>query len=98
LYFELLAILALVTFTLSVKHDDKYIESLRNLFICEQMGHNPENPCSQSDANKQGYPYINLLSYIILGFFPVVILVYAITMDDLTKTLEFVKVKLKKLK
>ena len=98
LYFELLGIIALITFTLSTKYDEEFVQSVLDLFKCEQMGHNPEDPCSLSDINRLGFSYITLLSYVILGSFPVVILVYAINSKDLKEVLEFLKIKLEKLK
>jgi len=94
LYFELLVIIALITFSLNTRYENEFIQSLLDLFSCEQTGHDPENICSRSDINRLGFPSATLLSYIILGFFPVVILVYAVNVKELKKALKVYKYKL----
>lgn len=80
-------IVVLTTFTLSTRYDNEFVQSLLEYFSCEQKGHDPNNPCSQYDINRLGFPSATLISYIIFGLFPAVILVYAINVQEMKKAL-----------
>ena len=84
-YFEILASIALITFTLNTRYDSEFIRSVFDFFLCEQRGHDPENPCSNADINRLSFPSVTTLSYIILGLFPVAILVYALNINEIKK-------------
>ncbi len=80
-------IVVLTTFTLNTRYDNEFVGSLLELFTCEQRGHDPDRPCSESDINCFGFPSATIVSYIIFGLFPVVILVYAINVMEAKKAL-----------
>ena len=78
IYFEFLAGLALVIFTLNVRFGDVVVQSIRDFFLCEQRGHDPENPCSRFEINRYGVPWVSALSYIIIAAYPIINLIYAV--------------------
>ena len=69
IYFEFLAGITLLIFTLKVIFGDAVGRSIRDYFIvCEQRGHDPENPCSHYEINC--FAWVSAMSYIINAAFP----------------------------
>lgn len=94
-YYVLLAAIALTTFTLSIKDTSEITEHLINYFSCERDGHNSSNPCSRSELEALNNPTLTTLSYVLLGLFPVVNLVYAVNIDELKVYLQCLRKKSK---
>ena len=78
IYFECLAVIALLIFTLNLIFSDVVVRSIRDYFLCEQRGHDPENPCSRYEINRYGIPWVTATSYIIIAAYPIVNLIYAV--------------------
>ena len=78
IYFELLAGIALVIFTLNVRFVNVVVRSIQEYFLCEQRGHDPENPCSRFEIIRYGFPWISAVSYTIIAAYPIVNLIYAV--------------------
>ena len=78
IYYEFLAVIALLIFTLNVIFSDVVVRSIRDYFLCEQRGHDPENPCSRYEINRYGIPWVTATSNIIIAAYPIVNLIYAV--------------------
>lgn len=92
-YYIILATVALTTFTVVTRNASNYIKNIQRYFLCEQGGYDPNNPCSH-DFRRQSYPSLTTLSYVLLGLFPVVNLIYAINLKEMKEI--FQKMKLNK--
>ena len=60
---------------------EHFTEEVRQYFLCEAAG--PEDPCDKSGYEELTISELIALSYILLGFFPVVNLVFAINVNEL---------------
>lgn len=82
-YYMVLAVVALTTFTISTRNDEVAIRIIAKHFICEQSGFDPEGSCDRSRVEEQGNPVWTTMSYILLGIFPIVNLIYAVNIQEL---------------
>ncbi len=87
-------IVVLAAFSVNTRCKSESIKSRVKFFICEQRGYDPDSPCSRSDSLT--FLPGTIISYIIVGLFPVVILVYAINVQEMKRAL-FSKRKVYKL-
>ena len=76
-YIVVLTAVALTTYTVSTKNLPRHVAAIREYFICEQGGHDPDNACSRSEFEGLNDFFLTTLSYFLLGLLPVVNLVYA---------------------
>ena len=77
LYYITLGVFALTAFTLSTKKLDENIVETLDYFECQKNGHN--NTCSY---DPQQYPTVTLISYLLLGLFPAINLVFAVNIQE----------------
>lgn len=82
-YYVLLAVIALTAFTFSIKNLTQSVKFILEHFDCERDGHNTSNPCSRSDFEALNNAALTSFSYILLGLFPIVNLVYAVNIQEL---------------
>ena len=94
-YYVVLASVALTAFTLSIRNSSNFITSIQQYFLCEQGGHDSSSPCSR-DYISQSFPSLTTLSYILLGLFPVVNLIYAMNLKELKEMAQKLRLKRKK--
>lgn len=92
-YFEIFTTFALITFTLNIRSTDEFLQSISELFLCEQGGFNPDNPCTRSDVNRFHYPELSAISQIIFGSFPIVNLIFAINIQDIKQCFSKIRSK-----
>ena len=78
IYFELLSGIALVIFTLNVRFVNVVVRRIQEYFLCEQRGHDPENPCSRFEIIRYGFSWVSARSYIIIAAYPTVNHIYAV--------------------
>jgi len=81
-YYVVLASVVLTSFTLSTKSLSSYFKKLQTYFLCEQHGLDPSSPCSRVFAG-QSYPFLATASFILLGLFPVIYMIYAANLGEL---------------
>lgn len=81
---------AFVYFSQSEQAVDTLQTELFSYFICEQNGHNPDNPCSRSGFEGLIDPGITLLSFVLAMVAPAVNFVFVIDYREM-------KLKLKSL-
>lgn len=82
-YYVVLAVISLTSFTMSTRDASAIATHTLEYFLCEQGGHNPETPCSRAAIDEMTDPVISTMSYILLGLFPIVNLVYALNVQEL---------------
>lgn len=89
-YCIVLSTVALTAFTLSTRDTPAFVRNIGLYFLCEQRGHDPENPCSR-DYIKNSDSVLTMLSYVLLSLFPVVNLIYAINIRELKEFMQKMK-------
>ena len=74
--------IAITAYTLDLRDSDKVIEEIVEYFYCESTA--PENPC---DTSFRDYAHTELtaLAFVLLGFFPTVLLIFVISVSDVKK-------------
>ena len=89
-YYVLLATIALTTFTVTTRNVGQFAAAVADNWQCELTGVDPENPCNELRASLEDitYPELTSCSYILLGLFPVVNLVFAVNISELKQKLK----------
>lgn len=82
-YYILLSVLALVGFTLSASTIENDTDAVIHYFTCEARGIDPDNPCHKPTANFKFGDLTSFSSYILLGLFPAVNLIYIVDVKEL---------------
>ena len=83
-YYAVLAVVALTTFTISTRNDEMSAGIIAKHFICERNGVvDPGRSCDRSHVEGLGNPAWTTMSYILLGIFPIVNLIYAVNVQEL---------------
>ena len=75
--------IALTAFTLTTKKAERVVEEVSGYFECELPGIDPENPCDRSRFEALLHPVLTSLSYILLGMFPAINLIFAVNVKEL---------------
>ena len=84
-YYVVLAVIALTTFTLTSQDRERFTSALLYYFECESKGVDPNNPCDPNIYMKLEHVALGSLSYILLGLFPMVNLIFVISVQYLQK-------------
>ena len=82
-YYVVLTVFALTAFTMFTRNAPRLVSSIQRYFICERRGHDPNNPCSRSGIADGNNHFMDTLSFLLVAFFPVVNLVYAVNVREL---------------
>ena len=86
-FYALLMILGIPAFTVGARVGKLFGERLTNYFICEAQGVDPNNPglCDEliDDFRTFTYPELFISALFLMGFFPVVFLIYTMNFEDL---------------
>lgn len=82
LYYMTSGALVLTTYLLATRHIDYDVESTLSYFNCQRSGHN--STCSLDRVQTQVW---SLMSYIVIGLFPTVNLVFAMRSADVKMVL-----------
>ncbi len=92
-YYVVFAVLTLVYYSLTYSNLDNFLDAVTEYFKCEATGHNPDNPCPKS-YEQYKYPQIGATVYILMGFIPVINLVFVINSMALESAVTKVLMKL----
>ena len=76
-YYIVFAILTLVYYSVVTRDLDNFMAAVKEYFLCEVGGYNPENPCPKS-YEQYKYPQLQSTVYSVMGFIPAVNLVFVI--------------------
>ena len=82
-YYVILAVIALLAFSLTIRDGDRFIKEVLLYFQCESKGVDPANPCDTSGYTVVLNVALTSLSYILLGLFPVVNFIFVINVREL---------------
>ena len=75
------SVTSLTAFTIASQNISEFVSELMIYFACESQ---PDSTCMcERDFNRMGAEYALIVVYFLLGFFPVVSLVYVIDYKDL---------------
>ena len=81
-YYVILGVIALTTFTLTTKDGPRVSDEIIAYFTCERLG--TENCDSQRSSYQMLLqPELNCLSYVLLGIFPAINLIFAVNIEEL---------------
>ena len=80
------------SFTLSTRYADQNTAATIEYFDCEKSGQNNTHTCSLDIV---AFPLLNLMSYILLGFFPAINLIFTVNAKELKIALKQLHIKMK---
>lgn len=83
-YYVFVAVFSLIAFTIATRNNTAQTRELTKYFLCEQS--NPSTPCDRGSYERLAYPEITTISYVLLGLFPVVNLVYVTNFKEVIHT------------
>ena len=81
-YFFIFDVTSLTGFTIATQNITEFESELTLYFICESQGVQPGSMCERG-FNRMGNEVALIFVYILLGFFPVVSLVYVINYQEM---------------
>ena len=83
MYYILVAVFTLLGYTLATRNASRFTTEVLRYFECERKGVDPDNPCDTSGYENIPNIYISLLSYILLGMYPLINFIYVIDVHEL---------------
>jgi len=84
-YYVLLGVIALTAFTIFTRNSTQFSDAIAEYWLCESTGVNPENTCDRLRESFQqlSYPGLSAVSYVLLGIFPAVNLIFAVNVKEI---------------
>ena len=84
-YYVLLGVIALTSFTVATRNGTLFANAVADYWRCEIAGVDPENSCDRlrDSFEELTYPGLTSISYILLGIFPAVNLIFAVNIKEL---------------
>ena len=79
-YYVIMTDISLVSFSLAPRNDSLIIERVGKHFLCELT--HPSEPCPRTFEELQ-YPYLTVMSFVLLSLFPFTILIFMINFREL---------------
>ena len=83
-YYIVFGVLALVLFSVTFRDLDEFRDSVTDYFVCEAFGEDPDNPCPR-DYEDFRHRDLESAVYLLMGFIPVVSLVFIINIESVKK-------------
>ena len=83
--------MVLTTFTITTRNSELFVEELLNYFACEGRGNDPSNPCDRNTFRQLTYPWLTVVSYMLIYMIPVVNLVYVLNIKELKEKFNIMK-------
>ena len=75
--------MVLTTFTIITRDSELFVEELSNYFACEGRGNDPNNPCDRNTFRQLTYPWLTVVSFVLIFMIPAVNLVYVLNIKEL---------------
>jgi len=84
-YYVLLGVIALTSFTVFTRNGALFGDAVADYWQCEITGVDPENSCDRLKDSFEAltYPGLTSVSYILLGIFPAVNLIFAVNIKEI---------------
>lgn len=86
-YYVLLAVFAVLGFSLANRDAERFTTEVVHYFECERKGVDPDNPCDTSGYRRIPNIYIAMLSYVLIGMYPLINFLYVIDVQELKQHL-----------
>ena len=87
-YYIILQVVGFVAYSLSEQSSDAVQAELFSYFLCEQSGHDPDNPCSRSGFEDVIVPEVTILSIFMAMFGPLVNIVFVMDYNEFKQKLK----------
>ena len=80
----------LTTFTVRLRNVEILADTIRDYWQCEATGVDPENSCNRLKASigQLANPGLTTFSFVLLGIFPAVNLIFAVNISELKQKLK----------
>ena len=95
-YYIVFTLVTLVYYSMTTRDTDKFLAAVEDYFICEGLGHDPENPCPK-DYEQYRYPIMEGVVYILMGFIPTVSLIFVIHIQRSRKKISKLAIRIQSL-
>jgi len=82
-YYILLGVCSLTTFSVTSRNMQLFTSGLVSYFLCESTGTNDGKVCDRTAFEQFSNPIPAALSFILLGLYPVVNLIYVVNIQEL---------------
>ena len=90
IYFIIFGVVGLTSFTLAIQNIPDFISELTTYFVCESQGVQPGKTCERRFVHDRlGVDISLMFVYMLIGFYPVVNLVYIINFQELKEKFKF---------
>ena len=76
-YYIVFAVLTLAYYSVATRDHYEFIDAVKEYFFCEAGGYDPENPCPR-DYEQYRYPRLQSTVFAVMGFIPMMNLVFVI--------------------
>ena len=84
-YCLVVASFSLTSYTVNIRDLESFDVQLKKYFRCESAGHDASNPCDRHEFEQFSTPSVTAVIFILLGFFPLFNLIYAVNFGELKK-------------
>ncbi len=88
MYYVILAAVAVSGFTIATRNAEKFTTEVVRYFECERKGVDPDNPCNTSGYESIPNIYIAMLSFILVGIYPLINFIYVSNVQELKQHLK----------
>ena len=78
-----MGVLVITAYTVNSRNNSNYLSNFQKFLFCEQGSHISSNPCINSGHEGFGLMFIQMLSGVLLGFLPLVNMVYVVNIQEL---------------
>lgn len=79
--------ISIPAFTVDARISGLFADQIRNYFICEEQGVDPNNPGSCDEFRdafrRYSFPQLSATSFVLLNLFPTILLVYTVNFEEL---------------
>ena len=84
-YYVVLGVIALTAFTITTRNGTQFADAVADYWRCEIAGVDPENSCDglRTSFQQLSYPGLTSASYILLGIFPAINLIFAVNVTEI---------------
>ena len=84
LYFSIFTAISLTAFTIASQNVTEFVSELAVYFACESQGVQSGRTCERG-FNRMGDVAVQICTFVLLGFFPVVSLIYVFNYQEIKK-------------
>ncbi len=86
-YYLLITVLIIISFTWSATVYSAAFDAIKEYFLCEGQGYNPNRPCAKNHR-KYNFDILIVITLAILALFPIYVLIVVVSVKDLKKFIQ----------